>query len=87
MIRASEELKSPATGYFIFQQKPDSEYDDQTGSIYNWRQGIPGSKQIQPGARFIYYRPGEQVFFGCGRIDWIRDTRRRKRPNDLRWRD
>jgi hypothetical protein len=61
----------PATGYFIFQQRPDSEYDDRTGQVYNWRQGIPGSKQIQPGAYFIYYRPGEQVFFGTGRIDWI----------------
>lgn len=61
----------PATGYFIFQQRPDSEYDDRTGQVYNWRQGIPGSKQIQPGACFIYYRPGEQVFFGAGRIEWI----------------
>ena len=67
----SEEAASPAIGYFILQQKPESEYEDQTGHVYNWRQGIPGSKQIQPGARFIYYRPGEQVFFGCGRVEWI----------------
>lgn len=64
------ELVAPpeAPAYFIFQQHPDSEYADEAGEIYNWRKGIPGSRQIVEGARFIYYRPGEQVFFGAGRV-------------------
>lgn len=59
---------SEVEAYFIFQQRPDSEYADQAGEIYNWRKGIPGSRQIVEGARFIYYRPGEQIFFGTGRV-------------------
>ncbi|MHA1279491.1 MAG: hypothetical protein ACTSQ8_20005 [Candidatus Helarchaeota archaeon] len=61
------------TKYFIFQQKPesDSEYDDRTGEIYSWRQGIPGSNQITLDSKFIYYRPGVKVFFGKGRLDTI----------------
>jgi hypothetical protein len=57
-----------AEAYFIFQQRPDSEYADRAGEVYNWRKGIPGSLQIVEGARFIYYRPGEQIFFGTGRV-------------------
>ena len=59
------------TGFFIFQQRTDPEYADKVGDIYNWRQGIPGSKQIEEGARFIYYRPGERVFFGTGQVTSI----------------
>jgi len=66
--RSEPEGPPEARAYFIFQQRPDSEYADQAGEIYNWRQGIPGSNQIVEGARFIYYRPGEQVFFGTGRV-------------------
>lgn len=57
--------------YFIFQQRPDSEYADRAGEIYNWCKGIPGALQIVENARFIYYRPREQVFFGTGRVDSI----------------
>jgi hypothetical protein len=60
-----------AEAYFIFQQRPDSEYADRVGKVYNWREGIPGLRQIVEGARFIYYRPGEQVFFGVGRVSSI----------------
>lgn len=56
--------------YFILQQRPvsKSEYEDRVGRIYNWKEGIPGSKQLKVGAQFVYYRPGEQVFFGRGHI-------------------
>jgi hypothetical protein len=62
-----------ASGYFIFQQNPEglSEYQDKLGKVYNWRQGIPGSNQIKENSRFIYYRPGEKVFFGSGLIQRI----------------
>lgn len=66
-------IDTPASGYFIFQQNPKgvSEYQDEPGKIYNWRQGIPGSNQINANSRFIYYRPGEKVFFGSGLIQKI----------------
>jgi hypothetical protein len=60
-------------GFFIFQQRPGSEYADRVGEIYNWRQGIPGSKQVAEGAHFIYYRPGERVFFGTGWVASIKE--------------
>lgn len=58
----------PASGYFIFQQRTDPDYADQIGLVYNWKRGIPGANQIRVGARFIYYLPGEKVFFGSGVI-------------------
>jgi restriction system protein len=59
--------------YFIFQQKTQPEYADQIGFIYNWRKGIPGSNQITTGSRFVYYRTGEKIFFGTGRINRIQE--------------
>ncbi|MCA9936939.1 MAG: hypothetical protein KC415_23550, partial [Anaerolineales bacterium] len=59
------------TRCFIFQQRPDSEYEDRIGNYYSWKEGNPNSRQVQPGDRFIYYRPGEQVFFGMGQVEWI----------------
>ena len=67
----SEEPAPRALGYFILQQRPDSEYDNLTGRVFEWRDGSAGSKQIQEGVRFIYYRPGEQVFFGSGLVERI----------------
>jgi hypothetical protein len=66
-------IDTAASGYFIFQQNPKgvSEYQDEPGKIYNWRQGIPGSNQIKANSRFIYYRPREKVFFGIGLLEKI----------------
>jgi hypothetical protein len=57
--------------HFIFQQSSQSDYEDKLGVIYNWRQGIPGSNLITIGSRFIYYRTGDKVFFGTGKIERI----------------
>jgi hypothetical protein len=66
-----QHVKTESNTYFIFQQSTHSEYADHPGTIYNWRQGIPGSNQITTGAQFIYYRTKEKVFFGSGSIERI----------------
>ena len=58
-------------GYFILQQRADASYANRPHIAYPWRSGIPGSKQLGAGARFIHYRPGERVFFGTGKIAYV----------------
>jgi hypothetical protein len=58
---AAEEAR-PASGYFIFQQKPASDYDDKTGRQFHWRQGTPGSRQVQPGRALHLLSTGRTGF-------------------------
>lgn len=61
-----------STNYFWLNQKETgSGYKDETGEVYHYRGTTPGSKQLSEGDRFIYYRPGEFVIFGTGKIGKI----------------
>jgi hypothetical protein len=59
----------------LFTQSSDTEYRDQEGSAYHFPLSIPNARKIQPGDRFVYYRPGDseqgRYFFGHGEIDQV----------------
>lgn len=59
----------------MFTQSSDTEYRDQEGSAYHFPLSIPNARKIQPGDRFVYYRPGNseqgRYFFGHGEIDQV----------------
>jgi hypothetical protein len=66
---------SAVTNYFLFTQSSGTEYRDQEGSAYHFPLSIPNARKIQPGDRFVYYRPGNseqgRYFFGHGEIDQV----------------
>ena len=69
-------LRGPAVGnYFLFTQSSSTEYRDQEGSAYHFPLTIPNARKIQPGDRFVYYRPGDneqgRYFFGHGEIEQV----------------
>lgn len=78
-VRRRSSTQSPR--YFILSQaQHDSEYDDVEGQQYSWSStsgGAPKQLAQSPGARFVYYRPGNaddgtaQCYFGSGRIEAI----------------
>lgn len=59
----------------MFTQSSGTEYRDQEGSAYHFPLSIPNARKIQPGDRFVYYRPGNseqgRYFFGHGEIDQV----------------
>ncbi len=63
--------------YFWLNQKEGSSYHDDIGNVYHYRGNTPGAKQLSEGDYFVYYRPGEYVLFGAGKIENIE-----KREND-----
>ncbi|MFB6252724.1 MAG: hypothetical protein ABEI27_13760 [Halobellus sp.] len=58
--------------YFWLNQREDYQgYGDVKGEVYNYRSNVPGHRKLSAGDRFVYYRPGEYVIFGGGRIGEI----------------
>jgi len=57
-------------GYYWLNQRPEqrSGYSDVEGEVYHYRSTVAGSKQFSEGDWFVYYRPGEHVLFGAGRV-------------------
>lgn len=60
-------------GYYWLNQRREerSGYRDVEGEIYHYRSTVQGSRQLSEGDWFVYYRPGEHVLFGAGRVDKI----------------
>ncbi|AUX09261.1 hypothetical protein AArcSl_1632 [Halalkaliarchaeum desulfuricum] len=64
--------------YFWLNQKETdgSNYYDEIGEVYHYRENTPGYTQLSAGDEFVYYRPGECKLFGTGEIDRIeKETR------------
>jgi hypothetical protein len=57
-------------GYYWLNQRREqkSGYSDVEGEVYHYRSTVAGSKQFSEGDWFVYYRPGEHVLFGAGRV-------------------
>lgn len=58
--------------YWLNHRREDkSGYSDVEGETYHYRSTVAGSKQFSEGDWFVYYRPGEHVLFGAGRVEEI----------------
>lgn len=62
-------------GYYWLNQRgaDESNYRDVEGEVYHYRSSVAGSQQLSEGDWFIYYRPGEYVLFGAGKIGEIEE--------------
>jgi hypothetical protein len=60
-------------GYYWLNHRREnnSGYSDVEGEVYHYRSTVAGSKQFSEGDWFVYYRPGEHVLFGAGRVEEI----------------
>lgn len=58
--------------FWLNQRKNYRGYGDVEGEVYNYRSKVPGHTKLSAGDRFVYYRPGEYVIFGGGRINEIK---------------
>lgn len=57
--------------FWLNQRKNYRGYGDVEGEVYNYRSNVPGHTKLSAGDRFVYYRPGEYVIFGGGKINEI----------------
>lgn len=71
-------------GYYWLNQRgaEESNYRDVEGEVYHYRSSVPGSKQLSEGDWFVYYRPGEYVLFGAGRIGEIEEVGQMEEANN-----
>lgn len=60
-------------GYYWLNHRAEEEsgYRDREGEVYHYRSTVAGSKQFSKGDWFVYYRPGEHILFGAGRVEEI----------------
>lgn len=57
------------TGHFWLNKARDAlTASGEERSFYRYNSRVAGWRALLPGARFVYYRPGEQVFFAHGTI-------------------
>jgi len=58
--------------YWLNHRREDkSRYSDIEGEVYHYRSIVAGSNQLSENDWFIYYRPGEHILFGAGRVEEI----------------
>jgi hypothetical protein len=71
-------------GYYWLNHRNEDEsgYRDTEGEIYHYRSSVPGSKKFSEGDWFVYYRPGEHVLFGAGRVAEIEFLKETEERND-----
>lgn len=69
--------------YWLNHRREDkSGYRDIEGEVYHYRSTVAGSKQLSEGDWFVYYRPGEHVLFGAGRVAEIEIVGETEEPVD-----
>lgn len=71
-------------GYYWLNHRNEDEsgYRNIEGEIYHYRSNVPGSKKFSEGDWFVYYRPGEHVLFGAGRVAEIEVIQETEERND-----